>query len=96
MLGYIVLLFSLPDHAESVGMTAKQGSIVGYVELMGRINMAATTTFIAGLFSLVIWIFAKSYSVLIFLAFIGGTVVGTFWAARQVFLSFLSSQTIGH
>lgn len=96
MLGYIVLLFSLPNYAESVGMTAKQGSIIGatlnlgqalgrgpigyFSDAMGRINMAGTTTFLAGLFSLVIWIFAKSYGVLIFFALIGGTVAGTFWA----------------
>ena len=29
---------------------------------------------------LVVWIFAKSYGVLIFFALIGGTVAGTFWA----------------
>ena len=112
MLGYIVLLFSLPNYAESVGMTAKQGSIIGatlnlgqalgrgpigyFSDAMGRINMAGMMTFLAGLFSLVIWIFAKSYGALIFFALIGGTVAGTFWAVRQVFLSFLSSQTIGH
>ncbi|OCL05105.1 MFS general substrate transporter [Glonium stellatum] len=96
MLGYIVLLFSLPNYAESIGMTAKQGSIIGamlnlgqalgrgpigyFSDAMGRINMAATMTFLAGLFSLVIWVFAKSYGVLIFFALVGGAVAGTFWA----------------
>ena len=63
MLGYIVLLFSA-DYAESVGMTAKQGSITGttlnlgralgrgpigyFSDAMGRINMAGMTTFLAG------------------------------------------------
>ena len=41
--------------------------------------MAMITTFMGGLFALVIWIFAKSYGVLIFYALIGGTVAGTFW-----------------
>jgi predicted MFS family arabinose efflux permease len=42
--------------------------------------MAGFCTFLAGLFCLVIWIFAKSYGVLIFFAIITGTVSGTFWA----------------
>ena len=51
---------------------------VGYFsDSFGRINMAGTCTFLAGLFSLVIWIFAKSYGVLIFFSIIVGTVAGT-------------------
>lgn len=96
MLGYIVLLFSLPNYARTVGMTASQGSIIGAVlnlgqalgrppigyfsDNFGRINMAVTMTFLAGLFSLVVWMFAKSFGVLIFFAIIGGAVAGTFWA----------------
>jgi predicted MFS family arabinose efflux permease len=41
--------------------------------------MAGFCTFLAGLFCLVIWIFAKSYGVLIFLALLVGSVAGTFW-----------------
>jgi hypothetical protein len=39
--------------------------------------MAGTCTFLAGLFCLVIWIFAKNYGVLIFFAIIVGTTSGT-------------------
>ncbi|PQE25913.1 hypothetical protein CJF30_00000649 [Rutstroemia sp. NJR-2017a BBW] len=96
MLGYIVLLFSLPNYARSIGLSAQQGSVIGallnlgqgmgrpfvgyFSDAAGRINMAGTCTFLAGLFCLVIWIFAKSYGVLIFFALIVGTVSGTFWA----------------
>ncbi|THV49012.1 hypothetical protein BGAL_0216g00160 [Botrytis galanthina] len=96
MLAYIVLLFSLPNYARSIGLSAKQGSVIGAIlnlgqglgrpfvgafsDATGRINMAGTCTFLAGLFCLVIWIFAKSYGVLIFFALIVGTVSGTFWA----------------
>ncbi|KAL9062645.1 MAG: hypothetical protein Q9157_008742 [Trypethelium eluteriae] len=97
MLGYIVLLFSLPSFATtSVGLTQQQGAIIGallnlgqalgrppvgyFSDTIGRVNMAAAMTFLTGLFSLVIWIFAKSYGVLIFFAIIAGTVAGTFWA----------------
>ncbi|KAF2088932.1 MFS general substrate transporter [Saccharata proteae CBS 121410] len=96
MLGYIVLLFSLPSYAQSIGLTAHQGSVIGallnlgqalgrppigyFSDSIGRMNMAGTMTFLAGLFSLVIWIFADNYGVLIFFALIGGTVAGTYWA----------------
>jgi len=87
MLGYIVLLFSLPNYARSIGLSAKQGSVIGallnlgqgkiselsgstevltqdpgigrplvgyFSDAAGRINMAGTCTFLAGLFCLVI------------------------------------------
>jgi MFS family permease len=79
MLGYIVLLFSLPNYANYIGLTAKQGSVIGAVlnlgqgigrppigywsDAFGRINMAGTMTFMSGLFALVIWTFATSYGV---------------------------------
>lgn len=95
MLAYVVLIFSLANYARVIGLTASQASVVsalfnlgqafgrppiGYFsDSVGRINMAATMTFLAGFFALVIWIFAASYPVLIFYAILGGTVAGTFW-----------------
>lgn len=95
MMGYIVLLFTLPSYATSIGLTAKQGSIVGallnlgqglgrpvvgiFSDSAGRINLATVCTFLAGVLSLAIWIPAKSYGLLIFYALIVGTVAGTFW-----------------
>jgi MFS family permease len=44
---------------------------VGYFsDAAGRMNMAGTCKFLAGLFCSVIWIFAKSFGVLIFFALI--------------------------
>jgi MFS family permease len=79
MLGYIVLLFSLPNYAQSVGLTSQQGALIGAIlnlgqglgrppigyfsDSVGRINIAAAATFLSGLFALVIWIFAKNYGV---------------------------------
>lgn len=96
MLGYVVLLFSLPNYARTVGMTASQGSIIGAVfnlgqalgrppigyfsDTIGRLNMAASMTGLCGVFVLLIWIFAKSFGVLIFFAIAGGFVAGTYWA----------------
>lgn len=36
MLGYIVLLFSLPNYARSVGLSAQQGSVVGALLNLGQ------------------------------------------------------------
>ncbi|KAH9865393.1 hypothetical protein J1614_008976 [Plenodomus biglobosus] len=96
MLGYVVLLFSLPNYARTIGLTAQQGSTVGAIlnlgqaigrppigyfsDNVGRLNMASSMTFLSGLFCLVIWVFANSYEVLLFFALLSGTVAGTFWA----------------
>jgi len=96
MLGYVVLLFSLPNYARTVGLTASQGSTIGAVfnlgqtlgrppigyfsDTFGRINMAATMTGLCGILVLLVWIFAKSFGLLIFFAIFGGCVAGTYWA----------------
>lgn len=95
MFGYIALLFTLPNYALSIGLTAQQGSVVGALlnlgqglgrpivgiisDRFGRINVCTVLTFLCGLFCLVIWTFADSYGVLIFFAILGGTVAGTIW-----------------
>lgn len=95
MLGYVVLLFSIPNYALSIGLTARQGSIIGallnlgqglgrpfvgyFSDRAGRINIAGSLTLVSGVFCLVIWIFAKDYGVLIFFSLIVGSVAGTFW-----------------
>ena len=95
-LGYITLLYSLPNYAQSIGLTAKQGSIVGAVlnlglaigrppigywsDRFGRINVAIYMTALCGIFCLAIWVPAKSYAVLLVFALFAGTVTGTFWA----------------
>ena len=95
MMGYITLLFSLPNYATSIGLSALQGSIVGALlnlgqglgrpvvgilsDRAGRINLAGGCTFVGGLFCFVIWIFAKDFGTLVFFAIIVGTVAGVFW-----------------
>nr|POE47723.1 putative transporter mch2 [Quercus suber] len=107
MLAYVVLVFSLANYANAIGLNASQASIVsallnlgqtigrppiGYFsDRTGRINMAALMTFLAGLFALVIWTFTASYGVLIFYAILGGTVAGTFWAT----IGPLSAEVVG-
>lgn len=36
MLGYIVLLFSLPNYAISIGLSAQQGSVIGALLNLGQ------------------------------------------------------------
>ncbi|EXJ67776.1 uncharacterized protein A1O5_09122 [Cladophialophora psammophila CBS 110553] len=94
-LGYIVLLYSLPNYATSIGLTAGQGSVVGavlnlglgvgrpvigyYSDAFGRINMAAIMTALCGVLCLALWVPAKSYGVLIAFALTSGCVCGIFW-----------------
>ena len=96
-LGYTILLFSLPNHARSIGLNAHQGSIVGALinlglligrpitgylsDRWGRINMATATTGLCGVACLVVWIFSKSFGSLCFFAIVAGMLCGTFWAA---------------
>lgn len=95
ILGYVVLLFSLPDYADSVGLTAKQGAVIGallslgqglgrplvgyFSDAVGHINMTASMTFLTGLLCFVVWLFAKEYGVLIPFALSVGSVCGTVW-----------------
>ncbi|KAJ0413218.1 major facilitator superfamily domain-containing protein [Aspergillus carlsbadensis] len=93
--GYIALIYSLPNHASSIGLTTKQGSItaailnlgltvrrpsVGYVgDKFGRIMMPAILTAFCGIVCLIIWIPAQSYPVLLLFTLLSGMVCGTFW-----------------
>ena len=95
-LGYVVLYYSLPSYAISIGLSARQGSVVGallslglavgrpvvgyYSDALGRINMAMLMTAFCGFICLVIWVFARSYGVLLFFSLLSGMVCGTFWA----------------
>ncbi|KIX99828.1 uncharacterized protein Z520_04464 [Fonsecaea multimorphosa CBS 102226] len=94
-LGYIVLLYSLPNYATSIGLTAGQGSVVGavlslglgvgrpvigyYSDAFGRINMATIMTAVCGVLCLALWVPAKTYGVLIAFALTAGCVCGIFW-----------------
>jgi MFS family permease len=94
-LGYIVLLYSLPHYAIQIGLSSKQGSIVGAVlnlglglfrpligymsDAWGRINVACMMTTLCGIYCLAIWIPAKSFGVLVLFAFLAGTVCGNYW-----------------
>ncbi|PKS06050.1 hypothetical protein jhhlp_007884 [Lomentospora prolificans] len=97
MLGYVVLIFSLANYANSIGLDSSQASLasaifnlgqgmgrpfVGYFsDRTGRMNMACLMAFVTAIFVFAIWVPAKSLGVLILFTILGGAVGGTFWAA---------------
>ncbi|KAL6246659.1 hypothetical protein RBB50_005966 [Rhinocladiella similis] len=95
-LAYIVLLYSLPNYAISIGLSPGQGSVVGallnlglgigrpiigyYSDSFGRLNMAALMTALSGVLCLALWVPAKTYGVLLVFALASGCVCGIFWS----------------
>jgi len=96
MLGYTALLFSLPNYAASIGLSAKQGSIIGALmnlgqmlgrpvmglvsDRYGRINVAFSLSLLCSIFCFAFWIPANGMGLLSFFAIVGGALSGTFWA----------------
>jgi MFS family permease len=87
MMGYTILLFSLPDYAARIGLGLQQVAVVGamvnlgmavgrpivgyYSDSVGGINMAAEASFFGSLVCFFVWMFAKSYGVLVLAALLG-------------------------
>ena len=94
-LGYVILLYSLPHYATTIGLTQSQGSIagamlniglglgrplVGYMsDRWGRINIAAMMTLSCGVFSLILWLPSRTYPLLLLFSVLAGFGCGTFW-----------------
>lgn len=94
-LGYIALIYSLPNYASSIGLSPQQGSVTGAIlnlgltlgrpltgylsDRHGRITVPMVLTGLCGLLCFAIWIPAKSYAVLLLFALMAGMVCGTFW-----------------
>ncbi|KAM5351087.1 hypothetical protein ACJ41O_003810 [Fusarium nematophilum] len=95
-LGYIILLYSLPSYAASIGLTSTQGSIanallglglalgrplIGYFsDTLGRINIAGCMTLLCAICCFALWIPAKSFVPLLLFALPAGAFCGTFWS----------------
>ncbi|KIW82666.1 hypothetical protein Z517_05693 [Fonsecaea pedrosoi CBS 271.37] len=78
MFGYTILLFSLPAYGRAIGLSAKQGSVLGAIlnlgqmlgrpliglssDRWGRMNLAAFLTFLCGVFCFAFWIPAETVS----------------------------------
>ncbi|KAF8252306.1 MFS general substrate transporter [Wilcoxina mikolae CBS 423.85] len=95
MLGYVVILFSLPDFATSRGFSKVQGSVLGALlnlsmafgrplvglssDRYGIINISGLMTLATGLSCFAIWLPAKKFGVSVLFALINGAICGTFW-----------------
>ena len=95
MLAYVVLIFSLANYANNIGLGPSEASLIsaffnlgqglgrpliGYFsDRTGRISMASAMTLLAGVLSLALWIPATEYAALIAFSLLGGCVGGTFW-----------------
>ena len=97
MLGYITLLYSLPDFALSIGLSRAQatdaitflnlGTAVGrpligtLCDHYGRIKVPAFLTLMCGISCFAIWLPANSFGVTVLFALISGAILGVFWVA---------------
>jgi MFS family permease len=95
MLGYIALLFSLPDYAHSIGLSDSQATAINAIlnlgtavgrpligiisDRFGRIKVAGLLTCACGIFCFAIWLPATSYGVVVFFALFSGAIFGSFW-----------------
>lgn len=98
MLGYITLLYSLPDFALSIHLSRSQSAeVITFLNLgtaigrpfigilsdrFGRIKVAAILTFACGTICFAIWIPARSFGVTVLFALVSGAILGVFWVVR--------------
>jgi MFS family permease len=95
MLGYFVLIFTLANYANVIGLDATQAawipalfmlgqaigrSILGWLsDVYGHIQVTSFMSLLCGVFSLAIWLNAESFGVLVAFALVAGLVGGVFW-----------------
>lgn len=96
LLSYTIVIFSLPDYAQTVGLSSSQGSVIaacfnvsqavgrpliGLIsDRVGRINIAALGTLVAGVAAFFIWIFAGKYYAGAIVYALLGCFAGLLWA----------------
>jgi MFS family permease len=95
MLGYFVLVFTLANYANVIGLQSSQASMipaffmfgqaigrpcVGWLsDRFGRITLTFIMSFITGILIFALWINAKTFGVLLAFALVGGLSAGVFW-----------------
>ncbi|KAK4130412.1 MFS general substrate transporter, partial [Trichocladium antarcticum] len=93
--GYVIVVFSITDYALQMGFSADQGSIAAAMfnlsqgigrpliglasDRVGRINVAALSTLIAGLTAYFIWIFAGTHFAGLIVYALFGMFAGCIW-----------------
>ena len=105
MLGYMVLLYSLPDFSRSIGLTSSQAAasaaflnlgtavgrpFVGFLsDRYGKIEVTGIVTFLNTISIFAIWLPANNYAVTVLFAIISGGMLGVFWMVRISYQSIL-------
>ena len=95
MLGYITLLYSLPDFILSIGLSRNRATQISAIlnvgtavgrpwigvasDRLGRFEVASGLTLLCGLCCFAIWIPATSFGVTVLFALISGAILGVFW-----------------
>lgn len=95
VIGYTMVLFSIPDNTRRLGYSNEQGSVAGaivnagmmvgrpivgyYSDTLGRTNIIAFATTLCGLFCIAMWTTAHNYATIIAFSFLSGCVLGTCW-----------------
>lgn len=97
ILAYIIVVFSLPDYCQTVGLSATQGSIIAALynlsqglgrpligllsDSCGRINVAGLGTLISCVTAFTLWIFAGPFFGGIIVFSLFGVFTGILWAS---------------
>ncbi|KAF4630901.1 hypothetical protein G7Y89_g7236 [Cudoniella acicularis] len=95
LLGYVTLLFSLPNWATTINLTASQGSIINamanlaqaisrplighFADKAGCLTISTFGTVLAGLTCLLFWPFVEDFTQAVIFALMSGAVTGTFF-----------------
>ena len=95
MLGYITLLYSLPDFILSIGLSRNRATQISAIlnvgtavgrpwigvasDRLGRFEVASGLTLLCGLCCFAIWIPATSFGVTVLFALLAGAILGVFW-----------------
>ena len=95
MLGYFILIFTLANYGKEMGLSPSQAAMIPALFMLGqamgrpvigwagdswgRINLTLLATFLTGLLSVIFWMYAKTYGILVIFALLEGSIAGAFW-----------------
>lgn len=95
VMGYTIIMFSVPPYARRVGLSSQQASVAGavvnagmmfgrpfvgyYSDTLGRTNIVTAGTALCGLFCIAIWIPVTNYAGILAFSFLAGCLCGTCW-----------------
>lgn len=111
MLGYVIVLFSLPSYARQIGLSAEQGSIISAIfqlgqmlgrpcvglasDRFGRINLAASLSAVCGLFCICFWIPTEVTANPMALLTFGAIVIGALAGTFWATVAVVGAEVVG-